>query len=187
MSKLHHGIGYNSRREHKTDSLAYDTWHRMFRRSHCPEHHDGQPTDIGCAVDDRWYDFQDFADWFYDNPYSDPRYRLNEDLLIPGNKIYAPETCCFVPKELNGLLTSRTSTQGDLPRGVSFHKPSSKFAATVSVGGKQKLVGCYGTPQEAYKAYKLAKEIYVKQLALKWQDRIADDVFEALMQWTLDS
>lgn len=186
MSKLTYGVGFNSGREHKTDSLAYDTWRYMFRRSHCPEYHAEQPGYTGCAVDDRWYDFQDFGDWFYDSPYSNPLYRLNKDLLIPGNKIYAPETCCFVPKELNSLLTSHTSTQGDLPRGVSFHKQSSKFVATVGVGGKKKPVGYYDTPQEAYDAYKAAKEIYVKRMAFDWQDRIADNVFDALMQWTLD-
>lgn len=183
MSKLTYGIGFNSKGKHKADSLAYKTWWHMFRHCYSPEHHTGQ---TGCAVDDRWLDFQDFADWFYDNPYSNPRYRLNKDLLVPNNKAYGPDTCCFVPQELNKLLTSPASARGDYPQGVYLHKLSSKFIARVSVGGKQKTIGYYNTPQDAYKAHKLAKEMYVKRMALEWQDHIADNVFDALMNWELD-
>ena len=185
-TKLHYGIGFNSRREHKTDSLAYTTWWGMFRHCYCPEHHAEQQTDISSAVDDRWIDFQDFADWFYDNPYSGTPYQLNKDLLIPGNKVYAPEVCCFVPSQINSLLTSSTPAGGDLPRGVSLHKASGRYQAGVNVDGRRRYIGRYGTPQEAYNAYKMAKEVYVKRMALEWQDRIADNVFDALMNWELN-
>ena len=60
-----------------------------------------------------------------------------------------------------------------------------KYFASMKVHGKKQHLGYFDCPQEAYQVYKTAKEANVKRMALEWQDRIADDVFQALMQWSL--
>ncbi len=192
MSKLILGVGFNSGGKHKATidgkrAKSYTTWHHMLQRAYCSKLHVKRPTYVGCSVSEEWLDFQHFSDWFYGNPYSDLGYHLDKDLLVTNNKVYGPETCCFVPQELNTLLLDSGVARGDLPQGVYLYKPSSKFMARVGVDGKREYLGLFDTETEAHQVYKTYKEAHVKRKALEWQDRIASDVFDALMRWSLDS
>lgn len=190
MSDLFYGIGFNSKRKHRAKvnnkhTPAYRTWRSMFQRCYCYKYHKSKPSYIGCTVDDSFHDFQDFADWFYNHPYSGAGYQLDKDLLVPNNKIYSPTTCSFVPMELNVILTDHAAARGRCSQGVSFNKRTSKYVASISIDGKPNSLGYFHTEDEAYQAYKTAKEAYVKQKALEWQDRIAPNVFNQIMNWTL--
>lgn len=192
MARLIYGIGYNSKGRHKTringtHTLVYRTWHSMITRCYCAKLHARRPTYIGCSVADEWLDYQEFAQWFENHEYSDRGYQLDKDLLLPSNKMYAPDLCVFVPQELNKLLNDHSNARGQYPQGVNWCKQVGKYRVRASVDGKQQHLGYFDTPQEAYQAYKIAKEAHVKRMALEWQDRIADNVFDALMQWSLDS
>jgi hypothetical protein len=189
-TKLVYGVGYNSRRDHRLNinnkpSGAYRAWHGMMRRCYDPKALKRSPTYVGCAVSDEWHDFQDFADWFYANPYSNLGYQLDKDLLSPKNKTYSPSTCVFVPHEINSLLLNHESERGDFPQGVYMNKGRGMLMAMLRVDGKQRFLGYFDCPNEAYQAYKTAKECHVKNKAIEWQDRIANNVFEALMNWSL--
>ncbi len=192
MSKLILGVGFNSGGKYKTRvdgkvAKARTAWYNMLSRAYCPKYHAVNPTYIGCSVADEWHDFQDFAEWFENHEYSNHGYQLDKDLLIPNNKVYAPDLCVFVPRQLNTLLLACGAAKGDLPQGVSFDKQGNKFRAQIYIDGKKKNLGRFDTEQEAYNAYKAAKEANVKRMANHWQDRIASDVFNALMLWSLDS
>ena len=191
MSKLIYGVATNSRGKYKAKhdgkiTKSYKTWHSMISRCYCPKYQAKYPTYIGCSVADEWLDYQDFADWFENHEYSNHGYHLGKDLLIANNKVYGPETCCLVPQQLNSLLNSNDNARGQYRRGVYFDKNANKLRAMVKVDGKLKCLGLFDTEQEAYSAYKKAKEANVKRMALEWQDRIADNVFDALMNWELD-
>lgn len=190
--KLIYGVAYNSKGIHKTRtgkkmSLAYRTWFNMIVRCYSPEYQDIYPAYNNCSVDEKWRDFQDFADWYYSHPYRELGYELDKDLLFPNNKIYSPDTCCFVPKELNNLLTDHRSARGAYPQGVNFDSASGKFRAQISVNGKRVSLGYYDSPEKARQTYRETKERYVKNKALEWANRIEWNVFVALMNWTLDS
>ena len=58
---------------------------------------------------------------------------LDKDILIKGNKIYSPQTCCFVPENLNSLITKNDSIRNNLPIGVSWDKKKNKFISTCSI------------------------------------------------------
>lgn len=188
MNKFICGVGYNSVGDHQNRrggryTKAYQVWLAMLNRCYDKKTQKRQPTYIGCTVDDRWHDFQDFADWFYSHPYSDMGYQLDKDILVVNNKVYGPDTCCFVPRQLNNLLTNNAAKRGDYPQGVSFYKPKSKYTANISINSKPVCLGYFDYPQEARQAYVVRKEAYVKEKALEWRDRIADDVFQVLMSW----
>lgn len=190
MKKLILGVATNSGGKYKSTidskvTKAHATWKNMLRRAYCPKYHTSQPTYLGCSVSGEWLEYQEFAEWFEAHGYSDRSYQLDKDLLIPGNKIYAPDRCVFVPNQLNTLLNGRGATSGQYPQGVSFDKQRNKFAARVSINDKYKGLGCFETEQEAYNAYKEAKERHVKNTALKWANSIQWEVFKALMLWEL--
>ncbi len=99
--------------------------------------------------------------------------------------MYSPETCSLVPQELNKLLTDRKAARGKYPQGVTLDKHSGRFMVRISIDGRNKNIGRFSSPEVAHKVYREAKESYVKVKAKQWRDRIAPEVFEALMSWTL--
>lgn len=191
MKKLFYGVGTNSRGKYKTPGIdgkrakAYATWGGMLRRAYCPKLHAVRPTYLGCSVTDEWLEYQNFAQWFENHEYSNRGYELDKDLLLPGNKVYAPDRCVFVPRELNNLLIDSGAARGQYLQGVYFHKGRNKFVAGININGKKKGLGYYDNELEAYNAYKKAKEQYVKEKALEWREDIAADVYHALMNWQL--
>lgn len=188
MSKLIYGVGTNSKGKYKATgpgAKAYRTWQSMLRRAYCPKGHARWPTYLGCSVSDEWLDYQDFAQWFENHEYSNHGYQLDKDLLIPGNKIYAPDRCVFVPSQLNKLLLDCGVARGQYPQGVSFHKQANKFTASININSKKKGLGYFDNELDAYNAYKEAKERHVKNTALKWANSIQREVFKTLMLWEL--
>lgn len=190
MSKLIRGIGFNSKGKYKPTqngkrTKSYSVWRAMMERAYNPNYYKTQPTYKGCSIDERWHDYQVFAEWYANNKHSSQDYQLDKDLLVEGNKVYSPDTCCLVPQELNCLLTNRSNHRGDYPQGVHWDKFIGKFKAQITANSATTYLGVYDCPNEAYQVYKEYKEAHVKTKALEWQDRIADNVFQALMNWKL--
>lgn len=188
MSKLILGVGTNSRGKYKAtidgkNVKAYRTWYNMLHRAYCPKRHAKQPTYADCSVADEWLEYQDFADWFENHEYSNRGYQLDKDLLIPGNKIYTPDRRTFVPRQLNTLLNDCGAARGQYPQGAILNKRNNKFMARIRINGKDKYLGNFDTEQEAYQAYKEAKEANVKRMANHWQDDIAANVYDSLLKW----
>lgn len=191
VKKLTYGIGYNSQREHKTNTngnttKAYRVWHCMMRRCYNPKDLARSPTYVGCTVASEWHDFQDFADWYENHNFSENYYELDKDLLVAGNKVYSSKTCSLVPSQINSLLLSCASHRGVFPQGVYLDKRSNRFSVMLRTNGDRKFIGMFDCPHEAHQAYVIAKEAYVKEVANKWRGRIDDRVYAALMNWTVN-
>ena len=138
--------------------------------------------DTSVSEDFRW--FKDFKEWCHQQiGFDQDGWHLDKDILVKGNKVYSPETCCFVPVELNSLLVNNRVTRGEFPVGVHYEKSRGKFQAYIRVYGKRKHLGRFDTPEEAFNTYKQAKEAYIKEVANKWKDKIDQRVYEALMNW----
>ena len=110
-----------------------------------------------------------------------------KDSLVKGNKLYSENACIFIPAEINSVLTKSTASRGKHLIGVHWHSKSNAFVARVNRGkGKPEYLGIFKTELEAYDAYKIAKEIYVKELAEKWKDKIDVRAYEALMNYQVE-
>ena len=111
---------------------------------------------------------------------------IKEDILLKGNKVYSPETCCFIPQDINTLLLNSTKTRGRLPLGVSYDARVKKYWAKCNIGDRNaKYLGSYNDPVEAFLAYKKAKESRIKDVANLWKDRIDDKVYKSLIGWEI--
>ena len=103
------------------------------------------------------------------------------------NKVYNENTCVFIPKEINLVLTKSDKKRGEHPIGVSWHSKSKTFVAQVSKNkGKREYLGLFNTEIEAFNAYKKAKEYFVKEQANKWKSQIDPRAYEALMNYQVE-
>ena len=113
-------------------------------------------------------------------------WQLDKDILVKGNKLYSKDACCFVPLEVNLLLIKRDNHRGEWPVGVDFHKASGRFRAKLRINGKRKHLGYFTTPDEAFFAYKTAKEAQIKVVAEKWKHQLDERVFQALLDYEVN-
>lgn len=172
-------IGTNNRKE-----LSYTCWSNMIRRCFDVECQKKHPTYIGCHVCDEWLDFSKFKRWF-DKHYI-KGWCLDKDILVKGNKEYSPDKCCFVPNDINTLFTKRQNCRGNLPIGVQFSESKKRYKAFFSRGRKKKFLGCFGTKEDAFLAYKKAKEKWIKEVANKWKDKLEPKVYEAMINYQVE-
>lgn len=173
-------------RNNQSRTRTYSIWHSMIKRCYGKNSEVKHPTYIDCSVVNEWFDFKNFAEWVASNKSYDDDYDLDKDILIPNNKIYSPDRCVFVPREINCIFRASYKRGYDLPTGVHYQKRNryKKYGASVSrLGGKKQHLGYFECPQEAHQAYVVAKEAYVKEVANKWRGRIDERVYDALMNW----
>ena len=184
------GCGYNGVGEYGHSDRAYTVWKGVIGRSFNSDFKESFPHYKDVTVCEEWLNFQNFATWFYEQGFHNWKdmkgrsYQLDKDVLVKGNKVYSPETCCFVPSEINLLLTSSRATRGAFPIGVQQYQ-GEKFTANVSKCGKTTFLGYFDTIEGAFQAYKKAKEAYIKEVAERWKGKIDDKVYEALMNWEI--
>ena len=175
------------------DKRVYDLWANLLKRCYCEKTRHKFPTYAEVTVCADWLNFQNFAKWCYDQqPFQlkDEKgrwYHLDKDILVKGNKVYSPETCCFVPQEINVLLTLNDINRGKYPLGVNHIKNTGRFQAQASLSSNKKsYLGVFDTPEEAFQAYKTAKESYIKEVANKWKDKIDNEVYQALLNYEVE-
>lgn len=162
-----------------------DYWRHVIIRASSASYKEKFPTYKDVTVCDEWHNFQNFAEWFEQNynPETMQGWHLDKDILVKGNKVYSPETCCFVPKEINFLFTNRKNQRGSYPIGV--RPKGDKFQARINIFRKSKCLGVFNTPEEAFQAYKTAKELYIKEVADEWKDKITQKVYEAMYRYEI--
>ena len=173
-------IGRNAIRE-------YRLWNAMINRCYNENLRHKNPTYKDCSVSEEWRYLSNFEEWCHQQiGFNIEGFELDKDILVKGNKVYAPETCCFVPKEINSVLTNSRRGRGEYPIGVNYHKRVRKYVAKISKNGEVIHLGYFSKPDEAFYAYKPVKEAYIKSLAEKWKDQIDPRVYDALVKWEIN-
>ena len=168
---------------------SYNTWNNMLQRCYNEHMRSKLPTYSDCEVSDDFKYYSKFKEWAEKQVgYDQENWGLDKDILVKGNKIYSAENCAFVPNEINTLILSGKSYRGDLPVGVILDRSpkTPRYRARLSKEGKYYCYGSYPTPEEAYYAYKEAKEAYIKEVADKYKDVIDSRVYKALYEWTIN-
>lgn len=163
------GIGIVGTQEEVSKTVAYKYWAGMITRCYSEDYHKTRETYRGCSVAKEWHYFPNFRKWFNDN-YVDG-YHLDKDLLNQGNKVYSPETCCFIPPEVNSYIVERGSIRDGCEMGVSKRrkKGSMKYNGIYNVVS----VGVYllrTTDLElANSRYKEFKKLVFEEIADKYE------------------
>ncbi len=177
------GQGKYSSGSHNT---AFARWYSIFRRLYLESDKPSNTSYKDVGICDEWLNFQNFAEWMYNQYLPDHSWHLDKDLIVKGNKTYGPDVCVFLPPEVNVFFTKRKSQRGDTPIGVHYRKKTGMYLSNFTRNSTCVHIGCYRTPEAAFLAYKQAKEQYAKELATKWQSQIDPRAYEALMSYTVE-
>ena len=178
--------------EYGVHTKEYKLWCSMLTRCYSDKSKKKHPTYEGCEVSDNFKSYEYFYEWChsqigFDNDGNGNPFHLDKDLLIKGNKVYSENTCVFIPSEINSLLVKRAASRGEYLIGVSWSKTNKAFKATVRRNkGKPEYLGYFKTEIEAFNAYKIAKESFIKEQANKWKSQIDPRAYNALMNYTVD-
>ncbi len=166
----------------------YDLWCSMLRRCYSDSYKKRYQTYDGCEVSDKFKSYEYFYEWCQKQVGFDNKgWQLDKDLLIKGNKVYSEDSCVFIPKEINLLLTKSDKIRGKHPIGVSWNKRDKAFVAKVKKNkGESEYLGYFKTGIEAFNAYKQAKEVFVKEQANNWKLQIDPRAYNALMNYTVE-
>ena len=170
------------------NTKEYGLWQNMLTRCYNDTYKNKQPTYIGCEVSNNFKSYEYFYEWCQNQIGSNVEgWHLDKDLLIKGNKVYSEYTCVFLPSEINSLLVKCTASRGEYLIGVYWSKTANAFKATVRKNkGGQKHLGYFNTELEAYNAYKIAKEAFVKEQANKFKSQIDPRAYNALINYTVN-
>lgn len=145
-------------------------WRHMIERCFDDKFKNKYPTykDVTCC--DEWLLYDNFYEWLYAQENfkkwtSGDKWCLDKDILIKGNKLYSPDTCCLVPQDINLLFTKRDAKRNNLPIGV--RKNGNGFQAQWSnqLANKKECSTNYPTIEDAFCVYKKYKENLIKEVA----------------------
>lgn len=186
MVELVCGVGVNNRkylaRVNGKITKEYNLWKTLLNRCYSPECQRKNPTYLGCSASENFKSYTYFHDWCQTQiGFGQQDFQLDKDLIFKGNKVYSEDTCLFLPKQLNLMLTSRRADRGSLPIGVSAD--GGKFMAKCCTDNPSRHIGVFNTPEEAHNAYKQVKEAFIKAQAEKWKAHIDPRAFAALMAY----
>lgn len=172
-----------------------NTWHSIMERCYSPKYKKKKPTYENVVCCDEWLCYQNFYEWLhkqlnFDKWLNGNRWAIDKDILVKGNKIYSPETCCLVNERINGLFVKADSIRGEYPVGVIFHKDHGCFEAQIQnqITGKRDHYTGFNTPEKAFLKYKIEKEAIIKQVAKEEYDKgnITKECYEAMLNYEVE-
>ena len=143
----------------------YVKWATMINRVHNPKYKKCQPTYEGVGICEEWKYFSNFKAWMETQDWEDRH--LDKDLLGDGT-LYSPATCCFVPQNVNNLLTTRENHRGLFPLGDYKSEGNSPFKATCNTGSGRTYLGRFSCPLKAHKAWQMEKVRVIVTLTEAW-------------------
>lgn len=167
-----------------TNRTSYAKWCSMMYRCYGDYSKVENPSYEECSVCKEWHNYQNFARWYDANNNDDDtiKWELDKDLTIIGNKLYSPESCMLVPKNVNLFIVSRDGDRGEFMIGVSWNKEKRKFRTQCNdpMTSKNRHVGYFNTEISAHLAWRKAKSMHAEQLA---SDQVYDNVKNAILRY----
>jgi hypothetical protein len=162
----------------------YRDWSCMLKRCYCTL--DSKRSYFDVDVCSEWYNFQNFATWCTKQPnFNKEGWRLDKDLLgsLNGDKLYSPDTCVYLPVEINNFI--KTRRMNNLPLGVDTVERNGtiKYRSQGREDGKTIRFGLYDTISEAFLQYKNHKELHAKILAEKYKEDLPLKAYKALLNY----
>ena len=132
--RLIQGVGINNLPHVIKNCPYYERWKSILCRCYSKKFHERNQVYVGCSICEEWIYSLNFKHWMETQDWKGKV--LDKDILFPGNKIYSPETCIFVPIEVNSLIIRPPSRDG-FPLGVYQNQNSEKYYCAFRINGKK--------------------------------------------------
>jgi hypothetical protein len=154
--RLIHGVGINdvdapteSRENGKRVKNGYYVlWREMLARCYSLKRQKYRPNYVGCTVHPDWHKFSNFKKWVDTQPQVNWReLYLDKDLLTKSNKLYGPDTCCFLTNQENNLF--RLSVPPFCNITFQGKNRIKAWLVTMKTMNKTTYIGYYSTKEEA--------------------------------------
>lgn len=153
----------------------YCAWDRMLSRCYDDKVHENHPTYKDCTVCDDWLAFSKFKTWMEQRDWQGKH--LDKDILVKGNKVYSPDTCVFVTRDVNAFMVDRKDSSRSLPQGVRERYKGRFIASCKAFKSKSVDIGIFDTAEEAGDAYiKYKQQLAVHLAKLQTDERVADAI-----------
>lgn len=171
------------------NSSAYDQWNSLRKR--CKATGNNKLHYSGVSYVPEWESYDVWVVWarqqlgFLSVDEKGWIYECDKDILLKGNKVYCPELCVFVPKEINTFYLKIRRSRGDTPIGVTYNRKNGNFVSQINQNRVNTYLGSYRTALEAHKAYAERKVELAKQLAVKYTGLVDPRVVAALNNFTV--
>ena len=171
----------------------YSAWHGIMQRCYDEKYKIKRPTYQDIMVCKEWLLYDNFYEWLHEQEnfkqwYDGKMWAIDKDVLMKGNKIYSPETCCLVPNNVNGLFVKCNSARGNLPIGVSKKNNGYAVYCQNPFTKENDYLGSYSTLENSFRVYKSYKEKIIKQVAKTEFDKgnITKRCYEAMMNYQVE-
>lgn len=179
---------YASKNPDGSHTDAYRKWHDMLCRIYREKELQKRPLYQVVSVCDEWLNFQNFAEWYYENLINtDEEIHIDKDIIHGEQKIYSPETCCLVPRKINTLFIREKKKYEEnklLPVGVQRTNGCiNKYKAAVCVDGSIIHQGGFDSPEDAFAWYKQEKEKHIKEVADEYKEILPKRTYDALINY----
>lgn len=175
-----YGRGYigESHRQNTDDLTPFVFWKHMMDR--CYKEGYSSKSYENVEVCKEWYNFTTFKKWFQKHYVES--FELDKDILQKGvkNKIYSPDTCVFLPKEINCAITTHKNKY-NLPNGISL---SSNNKYDCKIHYKNTYINKrFDTLEEAIEFYNYNKSKIIESLIEKYKDKLENRAIVGLRNY----
>lgn len=184
----------------KKHTKEYCAWYNILIRCYDKKFKEKYPAYKDVTVCEEWLLYENFYEWIHSQEnfekwLDEDRWAVDKDILVKGNKLYSPETCCLVPQNVNTLFIKCDASRGNLPVGVCKNKNDNRYVAKIIYGNNKNnnrakaTALLYPTPEDAfYLGYKPYKEAYIKQIAQEEYNNgnITKKCYNAMMAYEVE-
>ena len=171
----------------------YRCWNRMLERGHSIREKTRHPNYQEVTVDPVWHRLSKFTEWLDTQPQANWReLSLDKDLLVKGNKVYGPDTCCFLTHAENNVFRSQTSSKlGSVTKDNRSYVRKNPWVSRLIGGsayksrtGKTCCVGHFSTKEEAeFVAMRESLPIVIEIANANPHQFIRDAMFRWIDDW----
>ena len=155
----------------------YITWSSMLERGYSQKLKSKFPTYKDVTVCEEWHRFSTFKAWMETQDWEGRE--LDKDILVEGNKVYSPATCCFVSHRVNSFFLDCKKNRGNCPIGVSYDKYHKRYKSYISINKRRKHLGYFNDYIEAANTWLTAKRILLHTLAQ--EENLPSNVVQGLL------